>query len=357
MNKFASVNSFTPIGTATLPRQSVPLAVETREPVAFGSLFNSAPWFEVLDRTYGMKIEAVSLDNTEINSSEIQFCDVSDMRGRRIISLPFSDYCDPCVNRPEDWNNLASELMERGAPLKFKLVKNRLPAADTRFHASVSELWHSTDLNASEQEMWDRLNGQARTTVRFARKNGVSVRIGTELKDVMAFYEMHAHVRKAKYRLLAQPVRFFENIHRIFGKRGELFVLLAERGGEAVAGTLFIKQGDVLYYKFNASKATELRPNDLIVWHGMTLGNQLGLKSLDFGVSALSQPGLIHFKRKFATDEREVVQLSWSPPSYANTQGEEIGALLGKLTNALTEEGVSANVGQFASDALYRFFC
>jgi lipid II:glycine glycyltransferase (peptidoglycan interpeptide bridge formation enzyme) len=173
----------------------------------------------------------------------------------------------------------------------------------------------------------------------------------------MAFYEMHAHVRKTKYRLLAQPVRFFENIHRVFGKRDELFVLLAEREGETVAGTLFIKQGDVLYYKFNASKATELRPNDLIVWHGMLLGNQLGLASLDFGVSALSQPGLIHFKRKFATEESEVVQLSWSPPNYTNTQGQEIGALLGKLTNALTEEGVSASAGQFASEALYRFFC
>lgn len=357
MNKFANINSFTPAGVTALARPSVPLAAETREPRMFGSLFNSAPWLEVLDRTYGMKIEAVSLGDTEMNSSEIQFCDVSDARGRRIISMPFSDYCDPRVNRLQDWENLASQLMERGAPLKFKLVKNRMPSSDTRFHASVSELWHSTDLSASEQEMWERLDGQARKSVRFALKNEVSVRVGTELKDVMAFYEMHAHVRKTKYRLLAQPVRFFESIHKIFSDRDELFVLLAERNGETVAGTLFIKQGDVLYYKFNASKETELRPNDLIVWHGMTLGNQLGLKSLDFGVSALNQPGLIRFKRKFATEEREVMQLSWSPPNYANTQGEEVGALLGRLTNTLTEAEVPVRTGQLASDALYRFFC
>lgn len=357
MNKFTQTSTFTPIGVAVLPRQTAPLSLVEEEPRKFDSLFNSAPWSDVLDRTYEMKTRVVSLPGRGSHSSEIQFCDVSDMRGRRIISLPFSDYCDPRVNRLEDWNDLASQLMEQGAPLKFKLVKNRLPASDTRFSTSVSELWHSTDISASEQVMWERLHGQARTNLRFARKNCVNVRVGTELKDVMAFYEMHAHVRKTKYGLLAQPVRFFENIHRIFGKRDELFVLLAEREGEAVAGTLFIKQGDVLYYKFNASKATELRPNDLIVWQGMMLGNQLGLKSLDFGVSALSQPGLIHFKRKYATEEREVVQLSWSPLNYVNTQGEEVGALLGKLTGALTEADVPARTGQLASDALYRFFC
>jgi CelD/BcsL family acetyltransferase involved in cellulose biosynthesis len=163
-------------------------------------------------------------------------------------------------------------------------------------------------------------------------------------------------VRKTKYRLFAQPFGFFANLHSAFAGDDRIFVLLAEINGEPVAGILFLVHGDTLYYKFNASTEVGARPNDLLVWRGMLLGRELGLAALDFGVSDLDQPGLVRFKRKFATEERPVTELRWRGDG-VDHRAREAGALLGRLTKTLTAPEVPDAVSRAVGDEVYRLFC
>jgi hypothetical protein len=112
-----------------------------------------------------------------------------------------------------------------------------------------------------------------------------------------------------------------------------------------------------MYYKFNASTETALRPNDLLVWTGMKIAQRAGLSRLDFGVSDTDQPGLIRFKRKFATEERAVSYTSWFPSGYQNAPGDEAGRLLGELTRILTSPDVDSDVTRSVGDIVYRYFC
>ena len=321
------------------------------------SLFNSELWHEVIDRTYGFKIHSLSRFGTLGTRQQFDYAEIDDFRGKRVISLPFSDFCDPLVDDAGVWRDLASELMDRGCPIRLKTVHNDLPKADTRFAKAVDELWHSTDLSPGPDKIWSSIKPVARSSIRLAQKSGVDVTIGSSLAEVMEFFEMHICVRRRKYRLLAQPEDFFRNIWSVFSGAGDLHVAIARIGGEPIAGTLYICSGDTLFYKFNASLRGDIRPNDLLVWSGILLGQKLGLRWLDFGISAIDQPGLVAFKRKYATAERQVTKLHWTPQHYSNPHGAETQTLLSGLTDLLTADHVPSDVTRQAGALLYRYFC
>jgi lipid II:glycine glycyltransferase (peptidoglycan interpeptide bridge formation enzyme) len=236
-------------------------------------------------------------------------------------------------------------------------VFNDVPHFDRRFSQEVCALWHGVDLRRSEDELWNNLKDTARRNIRRAQRHGVTIREGKAMDDVQTFYRLHCHVRKSKYRLLAQPFSFFENIHASFEPDDRITVLLAELDGVAIAGILFLVHRDMLYYKFNASTEMEFRPNDLLAWSGILLGRSRGLSRLDFGLSDLAQPGLIAFKRKFATDEKNILQMRWSPIGHVNSHTQETDKVLSNLTQILTAPEVPDSVANGSSELLYRYFC
>lgn len=321
------------------------------------SLFNSAPWISVIQDTYGFKLQASTIESSGRVQAAILFVEVDDLRGRRVLSLPFSDYCDPFVDSFETWQALVAPILELGAPVRFRSLYSALPTSDPRFNLTGGSLWHCADLTRPEDQIWADMRDNARQNIRRAERGGIIVREGRRLEDVYAFYRMHSNLRKTKYRMFAQPISFFEHIHSAFANDGRLIVLLAEHEGTPIAGILFLIHDNTLYYKFNASTETALRPNDLLVWTGMKIARRAGLSRLDFGVSDIDQPGLIRFKRKFATEERPVAYTSWFPSGYKNAHGDEAGRLLGELTRILTSPDVDSSLTRSVGDVVYRYFC
>jgi CelD/BcsL family acetyltransferase involved in cellulose biosynthesis len=323
----------------------------------FCSLFSSPLWIETLFRTYGFQISASAVIEHGKVEDAILFSQISDLRGERIVCLPFSDYCDPLVEDFELWNELIEPILKLRVPVTLRCLNNETPEKDPRFKTVGRAMWHGIELGQSEEELWAGLSGSARQNIRRAKRDGVVVREARSLEAVRAFHRLHSYLRKSKYRLLAQPIAFFENLYESFAPGEGLTVLLAELEGEPVAGIFFLEWGDTLYYKFNASADQRSRPNDLLVWEGIRLGQRRGLALLDFGLSDLSQPGLIRYKGKFATREKSIVLLRWQPPDYADPRGEQLGQTFSRITHLLTDPGVPDEITRAAGDALYRFFC
>ena len=323
----------------------------------FVSVFSSEPWIEVLTATYGFNVKASTIVQGGETRAAIFYSEISDIRGERVVSLPFSDYCDAVVESEAEWQELIAPILGLKVPVRFRTVFNNVPHLDQRFAQDVCALWHGVDLRRPESELWNNLKDTARRNIKRAQKHGVTIREGQTVDDVQTFYRLHCHVRKSKYRLLAQPFSFFENIHASFAAGNRITVLLAELDGVAIAGILFLIHGGILYYKFNASTDLEFRPNDLLAWSGILLGQRRGLSRLDFGLSDLAQPGLIAFKRKFATDEKNIIQMQWSPIGYANSHARQTGKVLSNLTQILTAPEVPDSVARASSELLYRYFC
>jgi hypothetical protein len=75
---------------------------------------------------------------------------------------------------------------------------------------------------------------------------------------------------------------------------------------------------------------------------------------VDWGISDLDQPGLVAYKRKWASEERRVVTLRGGPDPTPKT---EVGTMLGELTRLFTEPSVPDEISTQAGALLYRHFC
>jgi CelD/BcsL family acetyltransferase involved in cellulose biosynthesis len=320
------------------------------------SLFSSPLWIDAVARTYGFDIVASVRSRSHAADDAILFSHIRDLRGSRVVCLPFSDYCDPLVEDPGTWRDLVEPLLTLDAPIRLRCLRSPLPNEDPRFTPYKQAKWHAIDLSRAQDALWDDLSGQARQNIRQACRSGVIVREGKCLEDVRLFHRMHSHLRKTKYRLLAQPLAFFENLHAIFSQEDRVTVLIAELDDVPLAGIFLLQWHDVLYYKFNATLDPRHRPNDLLLWRAMLFGHKRKLTFLDLGLSDIDQPGLLHYKRKFATEEGDIRFFEWLPQNYQNPQEGEASEVFKCVTQLLTHPSVPDDITRAAGDKFYRFF-
>ncbi|WP_028937436.1 lipid II:glycine glycyltransferase FemX [Pseudonocardia spinosispora] len=278
------------------------------------------------------------------------------MRGERISSLPFCDRADPIVTAPGGWDGLIDDMLATNTPFTGRCFSDNAAVSDPRLRQVGEAAWHGIPLDCTEEELYKRISSTSRRNLKAADRNKVQVVASTEIDAVHAFHKLHVGLRKNKYRLLAQPREFFERIWQQFSADDAVVTLLAEVDGEVVAGAMYLVWGDTLYYKFGASLSEYLpmRPNDALYWAACKLALSRGLTSIDLGISDLDQPGLVSFKRKWASVERRVVTLRGGPDPIPKT---EVGAMLGELTRLFTEESVPDDISTQAGALLYRHFC
>ncbi|MGH3803009.1 MAG: GNAT family N-acetyltransferase, partial [Pseudonocardiaceae bacterium] len=231
------------------------------------------------------------------------------------------------------------------------------PVGDPRFEKVATAAWHGTPLHGSVEEIRQRLSQHARRNIAISERAGVRIEAHTGLDAVRRFHGLHVSLRKRKYRLLAQPCELFDHIWEAFSPGDAIVTMLAHTGEELIAGAVFLSWGDVLYYKFGASRHEHLalRPNDAIFWAGIRWGVERGARLVDWGLSDLDQPGLIAYKRKWATEQRTIVTLRAGGEQARSSS--EAGPMLSELTRLLTDDAVPDEVTRQAGELLYRYFC
>ncbi len=321
------------------------------------SAFHSPGWTRVLAETYGFPVRAyVELGENEEPKAGLLFARVKDMLGERMVSLPFSDYCDPIVGNNQEWASLSNRLLDEGRGLSMRCLHNDIPVSDNRFALVKRAKWHGLDLRPELEDLWGGLHESSRRAIRKAQREGISVTIAQDEAALRAFFEMHLRVRKYKYRLLSQPFAFFASIWRHLLGEGKGVLMLASHRSAVIGGVLFLEWKEKLYYKLNASVQAELhhRPNDLLIWEGIKYAKARSYSHLDFGLSDLDQESLLRFKRKYASEEKAITFLRAGPPPLE--EEEAVRDTLRQLTGLLTDEVVPDEVTAKAGDILYRFF-
>jgi hypothetical protein len=322
-------------------------------------VFHTPDWAQVLTDTYGFRVEAcIEVDSSSQVQAGVHFCHLQDMRGERIVSLPFSDFCDPLVDNLEQWQRLAEYLLTRFCcTTTVRCLHQQAPLDDERFDVVKEARWHGLDLRPEIGCLWNGLHSSARRAIRKAQQDGVEVHCASQ-SDLREFYDLHLGIRKYKYHMLAQPYTFFENIWHQFVDKGTGFLLIAVFRGAIIGGAAFLKWRDTLTYKFSATNPDfqAHRPTDLLIWEGIQLAKSLNCKDIDFGLSDDDQDGLIRFKRKFATQEKSISFLSCSPTSGTTAQEEQARNLFPRLTSLFTNRAVPDRITEQAGDLLYRFF-
>src|ERR1700722_3420959 len=96
-----------------------------RHPAA--SVFHSTEWLEALRRTYGYESMALTTSPPgQPLKNGLVFCRIESwMTGRRLVSRPFSDYCEPLTPRAEDISVFLHALREEARTGKWRYIEIR----------------------------------------------------------------------------------------------------------------------------------------------------------------------------------------------------------------------------------------
>lgn len=324
---------------------------------AGGSVFTSPPWIRAVCDCYGFSPQArITVDGEGKPSNGFAWVHINDLRGDRLVSLPFSDRAEPIVSDRAAWPSLIEDPLNAKVPLTIRCLDGAAPTSDPLFVRTGEAAWHGTALAAPLEELHRSLHSSTRRAVATARRRGVDVLPLTGIDGVRTFHEMHLRLRKRKYRLLAQPVEFFERIWEEFSGSDGIVTLLAYADGNPIAGGVLLAWCDTVYLKFAASvpEALSLMPNYAVYWNAIQWAAERGFRLVDWGLSDLDQPGLVAYKRKWATLESRIVTLRTR--EHDGSTSSESGPLLGGLTTLLTEETVPDAITARAGSLLYRYF-
>jgi CelD/BcsL family acetyltransferase involved in cellulose biosynthesis len=273
--------------------------------------FHHPAWAGLLADCYGYRAFAVALRAGDGDvAAGAPVVEVSDpFRGRRWISLPFTDEC-PLLADPDASGLLGAALRSAGIEegVKSLELRTRVPPAGGKEH--VAGVIHELALEADAGAVYGRFHpSQVRRSIRRAEREGVRVQRAERACDVVdTYYALHLRTRR-RLGVPPQPRRFFRLLWERMLERGLGFARLAYIDQTPVAGAVFLSWNSRLTYKFGASNEDHwnVRPNHAIFWNAIRWGCENGFQMLHFGRSRFEDAGLRAFKRSWGAEERPLV--------------------------------------------------
>jgi len=273
------------------------------------SFFHSFAWARVLHDTYGFSPAYFVVRSAGSLQCLLPFMEIDSwLTGRRGVSLPFTDDCEPLCTDRAAFQTLFEAAKRHAEARDWKYLECRggtgwLDGAP----ASTSYYGHRLSLVNDPEVLISNVDGAVRRAIRKGRKSGLTIEKSQDLDAVRAFYRLHCKTRK-KHGLPPQPFHFFRNIHRHVLSHDQGLVVLAKNDQKAVAGAVFFNFGKRAIYKFGASddQFQHLRANNLVMWEAICWYATHGFDELDFGRTSLGNDGLRSFKLGWGTQERRI---------------------------------------------------
>lgn len=268
---------------------------------ARATVFHSVEWLRVLSGCYSYVpvVYTTSREGCALENA-ILFCQVrSWMTGNRLVSLPFSDHCEPLVDTASELQVLleaARQEQRRGdwkyievRPLSASLLDGMEPSPD-------QYVLHLLDLRPPV----DKLHGQLHKSsiqrkLRRAEKEGLVLEEGRSAALLLEFFRLHVTTRR-RHRLPPHPQSWFERMRVELGQ--QLTIRVARKGHKAVAALVTLQGRNDFVYKYGASDAEfhEMGGMPFLAWNMIVAAKKAGYSFLDFGRSELANHGLITFK-------------------------------------------------------------
>jgi lipid II:glycine glycyltransferase (peptidoglycan interpeptide bridge formation enzyme) len=269
-------------------------------------LFHSAEWANVLSQSYRYKpLYFAQFENKKIINL-IPVMEISSLlTGKRGVSLPFSDTCEPILKDSKQAQDLLSFIMEYGKKSGWKYLEFRGSYNNLIPHQAFIQYYqHQIDLSTGEQAVFHRFRNSNIRNIKKAEKSGVQIEFQNSIKGLKTYYRLHCLTRK-KLGAPPQPFYFFENFfqHIILNKLG--FIILAFYNNKAIAGIITMHFGKKAIYKFGASDISyqKFRANNLLMSEAIKWYCQKGYESFHFGRTDRDNEGLRQFKSGWGAKE------------------------------------------------------
>jgi CelD/BcsL family acetyltransferase involved in cellulose biosynthesis len=277
------------------------------------SLFHSSAWLRALSRTYGYTPAAYTTSAPdEVMENGMVFCRVESwLTGRRLVSLPFSDHCDPLIDAPADLDTITAALEKEIFRDEWRYMEmrplRRLELVTALPQASIPYTFHLLDLSPDVETLYRNChkNSTQRKILR-AEREGLRYREGRDQELLDYFYTLQANTRKRHSRP-PQPKQWFNNL--IEGMGDALKIRVAFHGNRPVAAVITICHKDTMVYKYGGSDpdSNKLGGVHMLLWRAIQEAKSSGLRFFDFGRSEVTHEGLITFKKRWGATQSDLI--------------------------------------------------
>jgi hypothetical protein len=282
------------------------------------SVFHTTGWLEALNRTYGYEPIVYSTSPAGATlTSGIVFCRISSwLTGRRLVSLPFADHCEPLLANVDEGREIFNSLQSALDREKFKYIEIRPLCAIEENHPQLengsSFCFHSLDLRPSLADLFRSFQKDStQRKIRRAEREGLGYEAGRSQRLLNDFYRLSLLTRR-RHGIPPQPVEWFQNL--IACMRDRLTIHMAFNDDRAIAGILTLRHGHTLVYKYGCSDANfhKLGGMPFLFWKAIQEAKEHDLWEFDLGRSDCDNAGLIAFKEHLGATRATLVYKRWT---------------------------------------------
>ena len=268
------------------------------------SVFHTPEWLKAIQLTYGYRpVVLTTAGPAEDLDDGVVFCQIQSwLTGRRMVSLPFSDHCEPLVRSRESFEKILEFLRDQSRDEHWKYVEIRPLRADGHaqdiFPPGERYYFHTIDLRTELDVIFSRFQkSSVQRKIQKAEREGLVYEEGRSASLLDTFYRLLLMTRR-KHQVPPQPREWFRNLADCMGERMKIRVV--SKDGRAVASILTLSFRRTMIYKYGCSapEMSNLGGTPLLFWHAVQDAKELGMMEFDLGRSDTDNAGLVEFKNR-----------------------------------------------------------
>ena len=323
----------------------------------FATVFHAIGWLRALHRTYGFQPTVLTTNEPGMQlDNGIVLCRVrSWLTGDRLVSLPFSDHCQPLVQESSKLVQLLFRLETHAGRGDCKYVEIRpLEPFDSAIELKVrlsrdeSFCMHTLNLRASADDLFKNFHkNSVRSTIRKAQREGIRIEEGTKEPLLEVFYGLLILTRR-RHRVPPQPIEWFRNLLSCFG--GAARILVAFKDNVPVASIFTLAHNKNVVYKYGCSdpRFHNSGATSALIWHAIQAAQNAGFELFDFGRSELSNTGLVSFKDHWGATRTALryYRYPWQPPAKTKSALKTFGKCTAEKLLPYLPDSVLTRIGE-----------
>ncbi len=283
------------------------------------SVFHTRGWLRALQTTYGY--EPVAFTTSPVSQelkNALLFCVVrSWLTGDRLVSLPFSDHCEPLVDDTGQFEALCAQAEAVRVRERQKYVEMRSSNSslefDKNFGRAKTYTLHRLNLRPGLDTLRKKFHRDCiQRKIRRAERESLTYEEGRSPLLLQQLYGL-LQLTRSRHHLPPQPFEWFQNLVACMGMN--VSIRIASQGGRPIAGIMTLDHGKTRVYKYGGSDAkfNNLGATPMLFWQAIKDAKEAGMDVLDMGRSDLDNPGLIMFKERWSTARLPLA--TWRAPA------------------------------------------
>lgn len=283
------------------------------------SVFHAREWLGALQATYEYEPVAFTTSSPDEKlTNGLLFCIVrSWLTGSRLVSLPFSDHCEPLVEDGSELRKLYThvESIREKKGWKYVEVRSEIPFFEVAggFSRTTTYYLHRLDIRPDLDLLRKGFHKDCiQRKISRAERESLSYEVGRSMLLAKQLYGL-LQLTRSRHHVPPQPFEWFENLVNYMGKN--VCIRIASKNDKPVAGILTLTHGNKTVYKYGGSDTNfnNLGATPMLFWQAIKEAKEAGIEELDLGRSDLDNAGLIMFKDRWAAAKSTLT--TWRTPA------------------------------------------